>query len=391
MNGQKDIRVGLITENHFPRFGGMEFCNHFIASSLNRIPQTKAAVACSDMPEVPRSFSYPYPVYRARSFSYLTRFLIKKNIEKMIVNEKVNILHGMMLHGGGAKAVKAAKKCGLPVVVQSHGSDVQCVPEIGYGARLNLQEEAKMQYAVKNADRIIAVSTLNRDMLIEIGAEQEKICIIHHGVPLNEIEHIPFIDMRPNYGLKTEDFVILSVGRNRPIKRMNLIVDALSLLRGNSSPIKFVCVGPTEDLLAMIKKNRIEDRVILTGPIPSRKPNDFRTPPFPELINLYRTADLFLSVSYVESFSLSGIDALACGVPVLVSPAHGLRDIIVEGKNGFVLQDESPSGLANMLAGLSQEKQQWRASREEIRRSVYHLAWANIAQELKQVYLSVLD
>jgi glycosyltransferase involved in cell wall biosynthesis len=390
MNRHKDIRVGIVTENHFPRFGGMEFCNHFIASSLNQLPGTKAAVACSDMPEVPRSFAYPYPVYRARSFSYLTRYLVNKNMEKMILKEKINILHGMMLHGGGAKAVKAARKCSLPVVVHSHGSDVQCIPEIGYGARLNPRDEANMRYTIKNAERIIAVSSLNRDMLVEMGAEPGKIFIIHNGVLFDEIGQIPVIDMRYKYGLKSEDFVILSVGRNRPIKRLSLLFEALSLLKG-SSQIKCLCIGPTEDLVDMAKEYNVEDQLVLTGPVPPGKANDSIAPPFPELINLYRAADLFISVSYVEAFSLSGIDALACGVPILVSKATGIRDIIVDGENGFILQDESPSGLAKILVRLSQERRRWQASREDIRRSVSHLSWLNIAQELRQAYLSVLN
>jgi len=391
MNGQKDIRVGLVTENHFPRFGGMEFFNHFLASSLNQLPGTKAAVACSDMPEVPRSFPYPYPVYRARSFSYLTQLLIKKSIEKMIVKEKINILHGMMLHGGGAKAVKAAKKCGLPVIVQSHGSDVQCVPEIGYGAQLNPRNQSNLKHSIQDSNKIIAVSSLNRDMLIELGAAPEKIIIVHNGVLFDEIGQIPLIDMRRKYDLRREDFVILSVGRNRPIKRISLIFDALSLLKGDSRSIKCICVGPTEDLAAAVKKYGLENQVILTGPIPERKGGNIMAPPFEELINLYRAADLFISVSYVEAFSLSGLDALACGVPVLVCKAQGLTDVIVEGKNGFVLQDESPSGLAKMLAQLYRERREFRTSREDIRKSVSHLSWQNIAQELRRVYLSVLD
>jgi hypothetical protein len=69
MSRNYEIRVGIVTENHFPRLGGMEYCTYFLARALNLLPDTFASVACSDMPEVPSRFPYPYKVYMAKSFS----------------------------------------------------------------------------------------------------------------------------------------------------------------------------------------------------------------------------------------------------------------------------------------------------------------------------------
>ncbi len=120
----KEIRLGIITENHYPRLGGMEFQYHALAMALARCPRLRVALACSTMREVPRNFSYPYKVYRSASFSILTRFLVRKNIEKMIREGKVNVLHGATLHGSGVNAVQAGKRFDLPVVVQSHHGEL---------------------------------------------------------------------------------------------------------------------------------------------------------------------------------------------------------------------------------------------------------------------------
>lgn len=66
-----DIMVGIITENYFPLLGGMEYSSFLITSALDEQPDIRAFVACSAMPLVPKDFSYPHHVYRARSFPIL--------------------------------------------------------------------------------------------------------------------------------------------------------------------------------------------------------------------------------------------------------------------------------------------------------------------------------
>ena len=390
MNNHNEIRIGIITENHFPRIGGMEFCNHFLARALQKLPDTTVAVSCSAMPEVPRGFPYPYKIYRSKSFSVLTPYLYNKNIQSMINKEKPDVLLGTMLHGGGATAVRIAKKCGLPVVVQSHGSDVQTVPEIGYGARLKPEMESLIKNVINKADRVLAVSSLNRNLILELGASAEKVDVLHNGISIKEINGIPFQDARPKYGLNSDDFVIITVSRNRPIKRMNLLFEALSIAKAEST-IKCICVGPKEDLPEMVSAYGLEETVILTGPIP--KPGTLigiTGPPFPELISLYRSADLFVSVSYIEAFQTGVTDSLACGIPVLVGKNHGVRDVIIEGQTGYVMEDETPKGLAQMLLQLSKQKQALMDKKDDIRRSVAHLTWDNTARRLREICVSLI-
>lgn len=383
--------MGIITENHFPRLGGMEYCTHFLTRTLNMLPDTFASVACSDMPEVPRNFPYPYKTYMATSFSLFTQFLSRKNVKKMIDKEKISILHGMMLHGGGARAVDIGKELGIPVVVQSHGSDVQAVPEIGYGAPLYPENLAKVQFSIINSDQIIALSNLAREKIIEFGGAPDKIATIPNGFPCEEIKSVPNENLRTKFNLAEEDFVIISSGRNRPIKRMELLFHALSLLKKETNKFKCICVGPWENLPGIIRSLDIEDMIILTGQIPPLNKKKPYFPPYPDIINLYRNANLYVSVSYVEAFGTSGLEALACGTPVLVTKMQGIRDVIVEGETGFTLQEETPEALAKTLLNLVQKKDGLERRREYIKNSVSHLSWASIAKKMREVYLSLFD
>jgi len=343
------------------------------------------------MPDVPGDVPYPYTVYRAKSFSIFTQYLKRKNIEKMIRSENINILHGTMLFGGGTEAVMIGKRFNLPVIVQSHGADVQNVPEINYGVWQNSQYISRVRATLEGADKIIAVSNMNKKMILELGAEDKKIAVIHNGVLYEEIGLVLYEDLRKKYGIKPDDFVILTVGRNRPIKRMDLFFEALSLLKKRKQNIKCICVGPIENLYEHVERCGLKDLVILIGPVPQSYSKNHISPPFPELVNLYRGADLFVSVSYLESFNTSALDALACGTPILITKMQGIRDVIKEEETGYVLNEETPEELARMLAVLREKKQELSEKRRYIRESVSHLAWENIASQVRNIYLEILS
>ena len=382
------LNIGLITSNHYPQMGGLEYCTHFLAEHLNSIEDVNAAVACSTLRDVPAAFKYNYPCYRAKSFSVLTPWLFKKNRERMIKTESVNMLHGQMLHGGGLDAMALSKKFNIPFVAQSHGSDVQVIPEINYGALMEPEKKEQIKRVIKNADKLIAVSSINKQCMIELGAHPENVEVIHNGVDIDGINSVPFTDLRPQLGLKPEDFVIITVGRNKPVKRMELLFTALQLLKDYKS-IKCICVGPKQNLEKLAKKYDIENQVVFTGTIPENFSYDIN-PPYPKLVNAYRASNVYVSTSYVESFGNAASEAIACGIPIVVGKKHGVRDIINEGETGWVMPKETSTSLAELILGLYEQRVALKENEASIKASVSHLTWQNVANKTVDVYKSIL-
>jgi len=383
------VSVGILTGNHFPRVGGMEFATHFLAEQLNKLPGVNVGVACSTLPEIPSGFEYPYPCYRARSLSYATPWLYKMNVRRMMKEQEVNILHGPMLHGGGYHALVLGRKFRLPVVVQSHGSDVQVVNEIGYGARLYPDMQKKILKVIKEADCIIAVSSINKQNIIDLGARPDKVTVIHNGIQYAKIQEIPFVNLRNKYRLNDDDFLLITVGRNSPVKRMQLLFEALQMLK-EFNKIKCICVGPLKDLKDLVKTFGIERQVVLTGPVPENL-KDSIFPPYPKLINLYRSSDLYITTSYVEAFGMAATDALASGIPVLICSRHGVKDVIMENQTGWVMARETPEELAEMILQLYHDREKLKASAAMIKNSVSWLTWAYVAGEMVKIYKEILE
>lgn len=382
------LKVGFITKNHYPRLGGMEFATHYLAKNLNNLNNVKASVACSTLRGVPTDFQYPYDCYRAKSFSIFTSWLSKLNQENMIKRESIDILHGQMLHGGGYLAYQLSRKFNLPFVVQSHGADVQVVEEINYGAILDSNKLKYILEVIKAADKIIAVSELNKSHLVNLGAKPDKVTIVPNGIDIQSLKNLRDEDLRSQWGVDENDFLLLTVGRNRPIKRLELLFKAISKLKDKEA-IKVVCVGPVENLKELAKKYDVLRKVVFVGRIPKVNNYDFN-PPFTDLIDTYKSSDVYVSTSYVESFGMASLEALACGTPIIVGAQHGISDVIDENNSGWIIEEESPDALANLILHLYDKREFLRSKKEEIMNSVSHLDWSNIAEQTLKVYREAL-
>jgi glycosyltransferase involved in cell wall biosynthesis len=382
------LNIGLITNNHYPQMGGLEYSTHFLAKHLNQLNGVKAAVACGTLPDINSDFKYPYPCYRAKSLSIFTPWLFRKNRECMVETESIKLLHGQMLHGGGFDAMQLGQRLDLPFVAQSHGADVQVVPEINYGALNNAEQIKKIKQVLKQADKLIAVSSINKQNMIDLGARPERVEIIPNGVDLEKINAIPFRDLRPQFRLKPDDFVIITVGRNKPVKRMELLFKALHELKDYKS-IKCLCIGPKRNLEQLAERYNVGGQVVLPGAIPEIFNYNIQ-PPYPDLINAFRASSLYVSTSYVESFGNAAVEALACGTPVVVGQKHGVRDVLNEGLTGWTMDLETPKGLADLILSLYEQRETLKSSSNIIKESVKNLSWRIISKRMVAVYKSVI-
>ena len=224
--------------------------------------------------------------------------------------------------------------------------------------------------------------------MIELGANPNKIEVIHNGIQVDKINNIPYHNIRPELAFDEDDFVIVTVGRNRPVKRMELLFEALNKLK-DYKKIKCVCVGPEENLGQLAEKYNILDKVILIGSIPAHMDSNSQ-PPYPDLINTYRSANAYISTSYVESFGSAAADALACGVPIIIGEKHGVKDIILPNETGWVMPKETPESLAELILNLYEKREKLLSKKQVIKESVSHLTWQNIAKQTENTYHSIL-
>jgi D-inositol-3-phosphate glycosyltransferase len=109
-----------------------------------------------------------------------------------------------------------------------------------------------------------------------------------------------------------------------------------------------------------------------------------------ELRDFYLAADVFVSTPWYESFGITTLEAMACGVPVIGSAVGGIQHSVADGSTGFLVPARDPIALAARLRQLRDDPM-LRASlgRAGVERVRAHFGWDRITGQLIDVYRSV--
>lgn len=218
--------------------------------------------------------------------------------------------------------------------------------------RLTLQIEQKI-FSSDNYKKIIANSRMcKEEIMLHYGVPEEDIAVIYNGVDL-ELFH-PSVNeeernlKRKEWGIAPGDTLALFVGSGFERKGLKFLLLAMGELkkRDQLGNLKLMVCGKGKPSLftGLLKKLKIEDRVVFTGVVADRE-------------HYFRAADLFAFPAIYEPFSNVVLEALATGLPVLTSGKNGAGEVLTEGKEGYVVKEPSDvQGIADKLLLLMDSK-----------------------------------
>ncbi len=269
-----------------------------------------------------------------------------------------------------------AKKHGVPYVLQAHGS----LPRIMSKKRLKQVYDNLWGYRLlRDASRVIAVTKTEAEQYQSIGVSGDKIEIIPHGLDLSVFDNLPERgEFRAKYGLSADQRLILYLGRIHKIKGLDLLTKAFTDLSKALSDVKLVIVGPDNGYLPSLKKLitdlEISDRVLFTGPLYGQ-----------EKLRAYVDADVYVLPSYYEIFSITVLEACACGIPVIVTDRCGLADVI-DGQAGLVVpydKEQIQHALRRML-GNDKLRREFGEKGKSLVQEKFN--WGKIVEQIERVY-----
>lgn len=224
------------------------------------------------------------------------------------------------LYPDGVAAVRLGREFGLPVVITARGSDVSQLPHHAMPRRL-------IRDAIRRAAALVAVSAGLKEGLVALGAPPEKVTVLRNGVDLQAFR--PPSDWVPNATPS-----LLSVGHLIPRKGHDLVIRALALLPRHHLVV--VGDGPQREALrALAQRLGVADRVRFAG-----------ARPHAELRHFYGAADVMVLASAREGWANVLLEAMACGTPVVASPAWGSREAVSSPAAGLVLHETTPEAIA---------------------------------------------
>ena len=151
-------------------------------------------------------------------------------------------------------------------------------------------------------------------------------------------------EIRSAWGIPSDAFVISMVGSLKGMKNPDTAIDCLSSLtedeRARVKPfLLYAGDGPmANQLKEKVAASGLSDRVLFLGRIPQEK-----------VCDVFKGSDCYLIASDFEGTSLSLMEAMANGLPILASDAPGLRDMIEDGRNGLLFIRRDVSSLKQCI------------------------------------------
>lgn len=238
---------------------------------------------------------------------------------------------------------------------------------------------------LRSSKHLIAVSSLvERDLIELYNVPKEYITTIHNGVTLDEFS-LPVGNEKENervralneYGFETDKKLLLFVGGGAyQRKGFRFLVEALPHI-SKDVVIVAICKNLSEMNHRLLSKIDVDHRVKIVNYIP-------------DISQIYRAADIYVLPTIYDPFPLAVLEAMASGLPTIVSSCTGITDIIENGKNGLVVKDPSDVvELANAINFLAENSKKRRSMGLNARSTVEELSWKNVTKKILGLYETI--
>jgi glycosyltransferase involved in cell wall biosynthesis len=333
-------------------------------------------------------------VVRARNFSNTLRARLNlstpagygRTARRLIEEHGIDLVHCHELRTiENLRVTAAARDFDLPFVLAPHGT-------LPYGTGRGLLKKTWDRLFANNLlrrfDHVIAVSEQEATEVralwsryrIPLGPQQ--VTVIPNGVHPDQFASLPDRDeSRRRWDLGTGPVVVF-LGRLADRKGLHLLIPAFADLVGQFPGARLLLVGPDEGMERRLRdlalRRGMESQVIFTGMLDGNA----------KLMAL-RAADVFVLPAEGEGFSLAALEAMACGLPLVLTPGCNFPEVASSGA-GLVAPRDIASladALRTLLLDCEQRSSMGRRARELV---LERYAWSRIVSRVDSVYQAAL-
>lgn len=288
----------------------------------------------------------------------------------------------------GIAALRARRRMRVPVVQTFHALGVvkrrhQQDADTSPPARIGLEARIAAE-----TDAVVATCTDEIAELIALGADPQRLHVVPCGVELETFRPagpgaVPAAGGVPARRARHR---VLCLGRLVERKGVDTAVEALAavpdtelLVVGGPDRADVEVDPDCHRLLAAAQRHGVADRVTLLGRAGRS-----------QAAALIRSADVLVSVPAYEPFGIVPLEAMACGVPVVVSAVGGMLDTVGDGVTGVHVPPSDPGALARALSGLLADPARRRALGRQGTAHAAHYRWDAVAARTEDVYAHVV-
>lgn len=261
----------------------------------------------------------------------------------------------------------------VPYVVSLRGADVP-----GFSEKYDtffLFAKPLVRFLWHRAEAVIPNSVGITELAKQTDALQEM-QIIENGVDTKVFQ--------PREIKSFERIVFLSTSRLTLRKGIHHLIEAFAeAVKKSSTPIELQLIGEGEQksfLEARVKELGIESQVKFLGRIEHERLPEF-----------YQKAHVFVLPSKNEGMSNSALEALASGLPLVVSGTGGMQELVTDSVNGYFIDPENIQSFGDTLARMATDQSQLLMMGQESRRRAELRGWDKVALRFQRVLTQVIS
>lgn len=374
----KKLSICIITPTFPPECAsGGGIYSYEIAQRLAAVGHQVRIITC--LHDISSRKDSKLEIYPVKSGSLLLFPLQARRIFKEKIKSQVDILHGNHIYHWLLCLLKPGNV--KKIITTTHNSYLQRFYFYGIWRKLSYPLLILLeQLAYKYSSKIIVVSKLAEEFVLKYKNTKNKTILIPNGVDEQKFKPQPSVSaniFRERFNLTAQDELILFTGRLDRNKSPFSVIKALKLVDTN---VHFLVVGRgkvKQELRQLVNNLNLTDRVHFIGRVPYEK-----------MPSVYNSADLFILVSKSEGMPFSLLEAGACGLPLLATEnATGLMRIVIEGKNGFIVNNGNVKNIAEKIErALANKRVMGENSRKII---ITNYTWDVCFRKLEKLFKSI--
>jgi glycosyltransferase involved in cell wall biosynthesis len=289
----------------------------------------------------------------------------KRKIKSIIKEEKIDLLYIPIPTPLCISAVTAAKEQGIKIIAHSHTQPENIflhLPKIFHNQKLNNLFYKYIINIYKKSDILICPSKFSEEKIKKYD-NSIKTIVISNGVDRSRFKKTSYLPIVKKYNIPINKKQVLYVGRLSPEKSINTLIESIPFVKKEFSNVHFNIVGggyPVDEFKALAEKLNITKDITFYGMIPDE-----------ELVMAFNIGDIFVLPSIAELEGMVVLEAMSCGLPIIIANAEESASRYFVKNNGLLFEPNNERDLAEKILKLLKNdklrKQMAKASLRDIK------------------------
>jgi glycosyltransferase involved in cell wall biosynthesis len=269
-----------------------------------------------------------------------------KELKKVFLEEKINVVHIILPMSGGVQAIRAARALGIKIVAHSHSQPENLFMDMPKTIQptLNNLWNKYLSWVYGKAESVIFPSELARSLLIKLNKKNQPSAVISNGINLEHFQPMDFGDFHTRFNIPSDKVKLLFVGRLYPEKSIDTLINAVPhiIKKHPNTHIMIAGAGHFRSKLEKLVHNLgVGKHITFLGLVSDE-----------DKVHAYNASDIFVLPSLAELEGMVVLEAMACGKPIIISDAEMSASRFFVDGNGFLFKTRDHEHLAQQVMKL---------------------------------------